>query len=958
MPEPIDKKKTAQPEESKQAVKYDTIKLSVPEVIAALHQKAIAAVADKTLRIANSAIESDGKQTKLNSAGQHIISALPTEEGKLVEKEAALKALQTYVQWFVGPDLAKKVTDKVILPLGGGEAKNESVKIKSFMDFFLESLNEADDEAEEATDQEDSDDADEEDDAAEGTDGEDASEESPEGEDADSETGEGNGEGASEEGGVQTDENGKESAPGWYIAYDLKVQGLKETPLKDAMKDFAVKFFDNIKLTASGLFGGGDTITGKDIRKQFHDLTHVDHKKLAENVSDYLSKKFPNVKEIDVKARDSKTLYREVKSSPQLTKDDKAAITAAAYCIWIKVKEENPQKPFLNKVKIAEAIKKSMAFFRIGKKAQITKDSIIKIENFVDTNDDESFANNAKRPDASVIKELLNKKEYQPDKKGNLAYTSGLELFNKIKKLFASISKNKKAMEEKENKEAMAILKKLEDKCTKVKDGEEFKAKDFDDFYQAYLKFEASLGESIASASLIQKPSVAKMILEMLFEDLDADEITPQQMLEADDTEEEEAGEEADEEGSEGGESEESDAPAEPVEVDPDYNDFSDKLKAAVKQWISSKKSKSAVMSRDDAIKHLEDFYDVAALKSDSHRSCAVIDFHPESNIAESLEEKLIGMLFEENEPAEDDSKKEDAKDDSKKDAEAEEQPKDKILSLVSKAFDQFKTDAPVPADQAGSIVNLETSLEESLRSDGRIMLLEAKDFITQIEDDITTAAQKLGKTKMKNPKLHNTYDINAGKSSSVVDYLKGIGIGSSGDYEKIQTKGYAVALVIKQPKETEEKFHNGSHGAAAFTDDAVKKAFQDSFNGSADFEYLVLTGTSSSIKYYNSKTNADVKVFVAAFDENIKKDVKKPDDPEPKPEDKAKKDGKKARAFVLPFTLMKTPDTKKPGDEPEPSGDVTPTGTEPQKAEGTDLYIYPIASSKDFEEGKDLGND
>jgi len=62
-------------------------------VIAALHQKAIAAVADKTLRIANSAIESDGKQTKLNSAGQHIISALPTEEGKLVEKDAALKAL-------------------------------------------------------------------------------------------------------------------------------------------------------------------------------------------------------------------------------------------------------------------------------------------------------------------------------------------------------------------------------------------------------------------------------------------------------------------------------------------------------------------------------------------------------------------------------------------------------------------------------------------------------------------------------------------------------------------------------------------------------------------------------------------------------------------------------------------------------------------------------------------------
>ena len=53
------------------------------------------------------------------------------------------------------------------------------------------------------------------------------------------------------------DKGNKEEALGWYIAYNLKVQGLKETNLKDAMKDFATSFFDNLKLTASGLFGGG-----------------------------------------------------------------------------------------------------------------------------------------------------------------------------------------------------------------------------------------------------------------------------------------------------------------------------------------------------------------------------------------------------------------------------------------------------------------------------------------------------------------------------------------------------------------------------------------------------------------------------------------------------------------------------------------------------------------------------
>ena len=915
--------KTKQPEDEKKQVKYDTFKLSVPEIIAALHQKAVAAVSDKTIRIANSAIESDGKQTKLNSAGQHIVSVLPVEDGKMVAKDLALASLQTYVQWFVGPDLSKKVTDKVILPLGNGEEEggttSESAKPISFMELFLESLNEADDDAEDVADQEDSDEADEEDDPGEEGDGKSVDNAGEGEEDADD---------ASDGDAEQEIDDGKEYAPGWYIAYNLKVQGLKETSLKDAMKDFVVKFFDDLTITPDGLFGSGKAITGKDIRKQFHDLKHIDHNKLAENVSQYLSKKFPKVQELDVKARDSKTLYREIKSYPSLTKDDKAAITAAAYCLCIKVKEDNPQKPFLNKVKIAEAIKQGMGFFRIGKKAKVTKDSIIKIENFTDVNDEQSFANNAKRPDASVIKELLNKKEYKGDSKGNLDYTSGLELFNKIKKLFAGISKNKKAMEEEKNKEAMAILKKLEDKCSKVKDGETFLLKDFNAFYEEYLKFEANVGESMPSASLIAKINVAKLIFEMLFED--ADELTPRQMLEAD----EDDAEEVDDEGDDGASED-----AQPVATDPNYQDFTTKLKAAVKTYIRES-NRTAVLSKEDALDRLDTIYknDISKLQSSDYKSFAVIDFHPKSIIPESVEEKLLNILFEENS------------------GESGENA-DSLQTFVTKAFKKFKTDAPVPEEQAGSMIILETSLEESLTSHGRSMLLEAKDLLTQIEDDITTAAIKLGKTKMKNPKLHNTYDVKAGSSKEVTEYLKSIGIGSSSDYEKIESKEYAVAIVVKQPKETEEKMHNGSPGAAAFTDDAVKKAYQDSFNGSTAFEFLSLAGTSSSIKYYNSKTNADVKVFVAAFDEEIKDDVHVPDDEDkkPKPDETPDKKGNTARAFILPFTLMKAPGKTPDGDDEPESPKTTPSPSNGKQAGGIDLYIFPIESSKDFEESPDL---
>jgi len=94
--------------------------------------------------------------------------------------------------------------------------------------------------------------------------------------------------GAKKDDGDKKENDADPEAMGWYIGYNLKVKGLKESKIKDALKQFAAAWFDGITIKSSGLWGNGTTITGKDIRKGIHDLRHVDHEKLARDVSDYI----------------------------------------------------------------------------------------------------------------------------------------------------------------------------------------------------------------------------------------------------------------------------------------------------------------------------------------------------------------------------------------------------------------------------------------------------------------------------------------------------------------------------------------------------------------------------------------------------------------------------------------------------------------------------------------------
>lgn len=239
----------------------------MPTIVAALHENAIAKsdAKSKGVKVVNSAIDNESGKASLKSAGEHIISVLPLEAGKDVEKAVAVEVIKAYVQWFVGPDLANKVTDKTVKSLAespDGSANESASRFMSFSKFLLEDSAEEDEFGEDG-DEDDDDSADKgsEGDSAE-EDADDDGEEGSEGEGDDESGDEDNDDGEEGSGDDSKDGKGASSAPGYYIPYSLKVEGLKQTALKDAMKKFASDLFDDIgfKIKGSGLFGSGGEI--------------------------------------------------------------------------------------------------------------------------------------------------------------------------------------------------------------------------------------------------------------------------------------------------------------------------------------------------------------------------------------------------------------------------------------------------------------------------------------------------------------------------------------------------------------------------------------------------------------------------------------------------------------------------------------------------------------------------
>ena len=378
--------KTEEKEKAKEEVKKEAqeapqvCSLSIPTIIAALHQTALAHsnAASKNATITNSALEGDGKDAKLASAGEHIISVIPNEGGVL-QKADAIALLSEYVQWFVGPDLKKKVNDSTVKSLteAPGSEKNESKKFMSFGKFLMLEAEEDDlaaaDElfsGEEGGEEDKSTEGDKEEDKKPE---EDKKDEKPEDKDGNKED--------------ETDET-KESKTGYYIAYNLKVEGLPQTALKDAMKKFAKTLFDDMKITASGLFGGGDSFTVKDVKDTVNDIFGpIDPNDLVDKVEKEINNiRNPNTDTAQVQVRDKTTLISDL--GKNIDAAQKQKISSADYSLWIKIQEYDPKKAIFNTRVVADIVQSSIKGLFKKFKNKVTKNDVIFIEDYADIHDD------------------------------------------------------------------------------------------------------------------------------------------------------------------------------------------------------------------------------------------------------------------------------------------------------------------------------------------------------------------------------------------------------------------------------------------------------------------------------------------------------------------------------------------------------------------------------------------
>lgn len=516
--------------------------MNVAKILTALHQNALANTnaASKGYVIANSAISEDGKTVE--SAGEHVISLIREDpsKGDSVKKTDAVSMLKTYVQWFVGPDLAKKVNDSTVLPLNSApsevkkdEGKDEKELSESkFMPFgkWL-SLHEASDDVDNASDEDDEDEAYEEDDEDtsdeedSSDEGDDASgEDGDEGEDVDDEDGEG--------GENQKLDPKVESKEGYYITYSLKVEGLPQKALKDAMKKFAATFFDDVKIYGSGLFGGSYSFTVKDVKDKLKDtFGRIDPDELVSNIKQKISKKMPETDATEVNIRDKDTLIADLGSEADA--QQKKKINSANYSVWIKVQKDDPKKAFFNPREIADIVTSSIkGLFKKFKNA-ITKNDVIYIPNYTDMHAD---TRNLRK----LFKSIPTFKQMEEMVKGSKPYT-------KIENVMDKLAKDDQFDNCKRARAVVAKWKAFSDEASNSKSeidnyqDEKDRVNKFSQFLKDYKKIiddtkneESELSESYMLAkyanfieqiqTLNDKDFIAESLLGSLFEDDDADE--------------------------------------------------------------------------------------------------------------------------------------------------------------------------------------------------------------------------------------------------------------------------------------------------------------------------------------------------------------------------------------------------------------------------------------------------
>lgn len=392
---------------------------------------------------------------------------------------------------------------------------------------------------------EDGDEDDDDDGADEGSE-DDSAEEGEEGEDADEDDDEDGEEGSESEGDDESgdeDDNGssgaaddsKEStgAPGYYIPYSLKVEGLKQTALKDALKKFASDLFDKVgfKIKGSGLFGSGGEIdvSVKKIKDAIKGVFGaIDPKKLKDGVRKEIGNK---VEDPSIDILEKTDIYKKYEKS--LNPQAKAQISKAEYSLVISGKEKVPEKPTFNKRNIADIVQSSIAGLFKKFKNKITKNDVILIQ-VADGGVDDAVA--------KMSKKLLKVADLEKLLDGNHTYE---EIVKKLKDALDPLAKDKtlpknplangcvKAWQKfyDKHKDDKRLAKGYAGKDGKGHDDAKTMQQYFSSFVEAYKKqfkenkmYVKALSESAVDRLLNIMPRLRSIVLESLFSEADDEE--------------------------------------------------------------------------------------------------------------------------------------------------------------------------------------------------------------------------------------------------------------------------------------------------------------------------------------------------------------------------------------------------------------------------------------------------
>lgn len=334
--------------------------ISINNIFAQLHEKAYgeAESAHPDYNIQNSAIEN--KDGSFYGPGTHIILAVPAKEGGECTKDGALEAIKTYVQWFVGPDIAGKLKADDLWPFEGksdGSEEKSSSKSKK-------------------KDKED----------------EDKDEEEKEGQkeaqkeslmcipsfklflltEEDSKDG-------------QKSESADENAEGYYIKYKLQIKGQPEKTLSASLKNLGSEFIQSIGLAIGGDWRSGTSGKMHTVGGLVNALKDVfgklDPDKVKSAYDEQLREKMPQT-DAWTEIFDTSTIA--LKCKKWLSSSDKSKLKNAELAICTKVTKTDASYKLFNQQAIADMLTKSISGLFKQFKNKVSPKDVILVNNYSD----------------------------------------------------------------------------------------------------------------------------------------------------------------------------------------------------------------------------------------------------------------------------------------------------------------------------------------------------------------------------------------------------------------------------------------------------------------------------------------------------------------------------------------------------------------------------------------------